>query len=293
MSASVDRVIELPEAIRGFLTADAFKDLADRIQRGEAVTKVTGRYVVKVRTMAQPYYLKTLDNERRFLTLGPDLPIGLPKVVFADFTEARGILVLEMIEGRALAERREDGGLAWSVQQDVLGRIAMMQRTALPKGWAGAHDRNAKVHQYLAALSSSGEEFAKDVVRALQSAVGRLGVGVDPVISHGDLHPMNVLRSDDRFWFIDWEYAGIRPASFDPATFVIYANDPRAGVMRLPLVGGPWNVRELYEDAFVLAARQVKNWLTQEPTGTLSRVRAAVWAETVKLLAEPDRLDLR
>ncbi|MHB9058511.1 MAG: hypothetical protein ACYC53_06800, partial [Bacillota bacterium] len=95
MCASANWDTELPEGLRDFLSADAFRDLSDRVSRGEAVTTVTERHVIKVRPSAQPYYLKTLANEREFFALDLDLPIGLPKVILADFTETRGILVLE------------------------------------------------------------------------------------------------------------------------------------------------------------------------------------------------------
>ncbi len=294
MGSPADPALGLTEVLQDFLTADAIEDLSGRVRRGEAVTTMTGHHVIKVRTSAQPYYLMALGNERRFLALGLDLPVGLPKVVLADFTEARGILVLEKIEGQPLAEQREGGGLAWSVQRDVLALVAAMQRTAfnqatLPEGSSPPYDRNEKARQHLVALSSLGEEPAGRVVGVLKKVVGRLDPGTPPVLSHGDLHPANVLRSGEQFRFVDWEYAGTRPSSYDPATFVLYANDPRDGVAMLPHVGGPWNVRELYEDALILTARQVKNWLTAGPGGTLARKRAAVWAEAIELLVEVGR----
>lgn len=236
MCASANWDTELPKGLRDFLSADAFRNLSDRVSRGEAVTTVTERHVIKVRPSAQPYYLKTLANEQRFLALGLALPVGLPKVVLADFTETRGILVLEKIEGYPLAERRESGRLTERVQQDVLAFVAAMQRTALPEGWAEPYDRNEKARQHLTVLSSLSDKPADRVVRVLRRAVGRLGAGAAPVLSHGDLHPANILRSNGLFWLIDWEYAGARPSSYDPATFILYASTVSGNMAKPPSV---------------------------------------------------------
>jgi len=46
---------------------------------------------------------------------------------------------------------------------------------------------------------------------ALEKAVGK----VDLVLGHNDLLPANILRADDRFWLVDWEYGGFNSPLFD------------------------------------------------------------------------------
>lgn len=283
----------LPDALKQYLSTDQFDDTLRLLRQGQPITRVTDRHVVKVRTGAHPYYLNTLDNERRFYALGLSLPVGLPVVVFEDFTAARGVLVLEKVSAKPLARKRECHNLVESSQAAILELIARLQLTAIPAGWACTHDRNDRVVQHRQAIASSGHPLAADVLPVLDAAAGRLrGRGRTPALSHGDLNPMNILRAGDSFWFVDWEYAAVRPASYDPTAFTLFANDPREGVSRLAALGSRWDIAELFEDAFVLAARQVKNWLTEGPGGALARRRAAVWAEALSLLVRPGRLDL-
>jgi thiamine kinase-like enzyme len=47
--------------------------------------------------------------------------------------------------------------------------------------------------------------------RDLEAGVGPVTV----VLGHNDLLPANILRGQDRFWLIDWEYGGLNSPLFD------------------------------------------------------------------------------
>lgn len=50
-------------------------------------------------------------------------------------------------------------------------------------------------------------------------------------LGHGDLHPHNIVRADDRYWVLDWENGGLRPVAFDLRRLLLSTGDP-AGVQR-------------------------------------------------------------
>ena len=127
-----------------------------------------------------------------------------------------GILVLEFVE----AAPQSDTDLH---DQDTLLEVTALVRRAHRD--VTAHARGPiltfwvfhVLRDYAAFLSAQGSFHVPKLAElmrqaeTLEKAVGK----VDIVLGHNDLLPANILRADDRFWLVDWEYGGFNSPLFD------------------------------------------------------------------------------
>ena len=178
-------------------------------------------------------FVATDRGRKYFVRMGDDIPlhgvmrfnelqasraaakVGLsPAVVH----QVPGILVLDFIEGKTLAE--ED------VRQDVyLQQIVPMLHTChreLTKNVRGPALIFWVFHvirDYLATLEDDDSRMRdvlpalKDKAAALERAVG----SIDLVYGHNDLLAANFIDDGKRLWLIDWDYAGYNSPLFDLA----------------------------------------------------------------------------
>jgi thiamine kinase-like enzyme len=127
-----------------------------------------------------------------------------------------GVLVLEYIQSTSLIETDlHDPGVLTSVVELVKkahGEVALHMRGNVLSFWifhilrdyAGTlRDRNSSHVSKLDQLL--------DQANILEKAVGP----VELVFGHNDLLPANILDAGDRYWLIDWEYAGFNSPLFD------------------------------------------------------------------------------
>lgn len=129
---------------------------------------------------------------------------------------APGVLVLEFAPGRPLqpADIAEPG-----VIEALADLLARAHRDGL-RHLAGPALSFWVFHilrDYARFLRDRGSPHAPllpallDQAEALEAAIGP----VQLVLGHNDLLPGNILRGADRFWLIDWEYAGLGSPLFD------------------------------------------------------------------------------
>ncbi|MXN64436.1 phosphotransferase [Stappia sp. GBMRC 2046] len=127
-----------------------------------------------------------------------------------------GILVLEFVEAAPLAETDLHDQ---ATLEDVAHLIARAHRevTALARGPIVTFWVFHILRDYAGFLSSRNSPHVSKLPRLMQEAENlEKAVGkVDLVLGHNDLLPANILRGEDRFWLVDWEYGGFNSPLFD------------------------------------------------------------------------------
>jgi len=178
-------------------------------------------------------FVATDQGRKYFVRMGDDIPlhgvmrfnelqasraaakVGLsPAVVH----QVPGILVLDFIEGKTLAEEdvRQDAYL-----QQIVPILHTCHRelTQHVRGPALIFWVFHVIRDYLATLENDGSRMrdALPVLReksaALETAVG----SIDLVYGHNDLLAANFIDDGKRLWLIDWDYAGYNSPLFDLA----------------------------------------------------------------------------
>jgi len=178
-------------------------------------------------------FVATDQGRKYFVRMGDDIPlhgvmrfnelqasraaakVGLsPAVVH----QVPGILVLDFIEGKTLAEEdvRQDAYL-----QQIVPILHTCHRelTQHVRGPALIFWVFHVIRDYLATLENDGSRM-RDVLPSLRekSAALETAVGsIDLVYGHNDLLAANFIDDGKRLWLIDWDYAGYNSPLFDLA----------------------------------------------------------------------------
>ena len=178
-------------------------------------------------------FVATDQGRKYFVRMGNDIPlhgvmrfnelqasraaakVGLsPAVVH----QVPGILILDFIEGKTLAE--EDIRQNSYLQQIVpMLHTCHRELTKNVRGPALIFWVFHVIRDYLATLEDDDSRMRdvlpalKDKAAALERAVG----SIDLVYGHNDLLAANFIDDGKRLWLIDWDYAGYNSPLFDLA----------------------------------------------------------------------------
>lgn len=128
----------------------------------------------------------------------------------------KGIMVLGFVGGTALSDKDLH-------DVDTLTDVTLLMRqvhTGLPGCLRGPvlafwvfhvlRDYTAYLHEHQSSHKAVLSELARQAAQ-LEAAVGK----IELVLGHNDLLPANILRGQDRYWLIDWEYGGFNSPLFD------------------------------------------------------------------------------
>jgi len=178
-------------------------------------------------------FVATDQGRKYFVRMGNDIPlhgvmrfnelqasraaakVGLsPAVVH----QVPGILILDFIEGKTLAEEdiRQDSYLRQIVP---MLHTCHRELTKNVRGPALIFWVFHVIRDYLATLEDNDSRMRdvlpalKDKAAALERAVG----SIDLVYGHNDLLAANFIDDGKRLWLIDWDYAGYNSPLFDLA----------------------------------------------------------------------------
>ena len=178
-------------------------------------------------------FVATDQGRKYFVRMGNDIPlhgvmrfnelqasraaakVGLsPAVVH----QVPGILILDFIEGKTLAEEdiRQDSYLRQIVP---MLHTCHRELTKNVRGPALIFWVFHVIRDYLATLEDDDSRMRdvlpalKDKAAALERAVG----SIDLVYGHNDLLAANFIDDGKRLWLIDWDYAGYNSPLFDLA----------------------------------------------------------------------------
>jgi len=269
------------QALEPFLVREEVDRLLDLLARTARVAIPSGRWFVKARTDADRYGLNAIRHELRFLQGHPCLPVRVPALRGHHVSDEVVILVFDRLEAVPLAEKRNAFRLHTGARADgILEEVLRLQGAVPPQDLPMEYERGTKLKRYLPVIAP---QLDSDTVSFLELASRSWTPAPEVVLSHGDLLPANILADrDGSYWLVDWEYASLRPPSYDPALFLLFSHPPGEGIELLEGLADRWDRRELYRDAIVIVAREIKNWMTQVPPGPVQLEHIELWKQALQ-----------
>lgn len=182
---------------------------------------------------------------------------NIPVLLYSHVDSTQAILVLGRIQGYTLAQKRDAFMIGEQINKaKLLSQINEVAKWPIPSSWKSSYNRDEKLDSYLKQLSSL---LPDEDLKKLERLRGTLHRDCRMSLSHGDLLPMNIIQSDNHYAFLDWEWAGVRPASFDPVVFILFAGEPIEQIDTFAELTTFWEEKELYRDALIVGLREMKN----------------------------------
>jgi aminoglycoside phosphotransferase (APT) family kinase protein len=268
-------------ALEPFLGPEEVDRLVDLLAHSARVAIPSARWFVKARTRGDPHGLSALRHELRFLQTCPGLPVRVPALRSHYVSDDLVILLFDRLDAVPLAEKRNAFRLREGAQVDaILEDVLHLQNVNPPGSLRPEYERGSRLGKYLPVIA---RELESDTLSFLEDASRSWTTAAKLVLSHGDLLPANILLDrGGSYWLVDWEYASLRPPSYDPALFLLFSRPPVEGIELLESLASRWDRQDLYRDAVVIAAREIKNWMTQVPPGPSQVAHIELWRQALR-----------
>lgn len=247
-----------PKELAALLSPEATAQIASMLREHARASLITEDSFIKIGIAQRendPYF-QSLEHERHVYTTVQFPPICYAKLRWHYTDGTMIILVTERIEASALGNRRDAFALPAGVNsEEIFAEIAKIGTGKVPEHWLSTYEREKKAAGYLKRLSPHIPQL---LTMHSEELFERLSFVGEPVLSHGDLLPTNILMRQGRYWFIDWEWADLRPASYDAALFTLFSRPPYQALSLFEQLDHLWDPVELYRDAVVIALRELK-----------------------------------
>lgn len=261
-----------------FFDKAVINELVYTLQSQQRVTRMNEAHFVKMACNDGSDFFASIVHEIDVYNHFKDRE-NMPTLLYSYVDSEQAILVLETIQGNVLAKQRDAFMIREQADQTkILVEIKKLANWSIPVGWTSSYNRDEKLDMYLKLLKC---ELSEEMVKRLFDRRGTLHSNRPMKWSHGDLLPMNIMQINNQYRFLDWEWAGLRPATFDPVVFTLFSGEPSVQIHQLTELTHFWEVDELYCDALIVALREIKNGLFLQ-----DRVRREQAIRRWKLVAE-------
>lgn len=152
-----------------------------------------------------------IDRKTEFLLLNNIQHLAItPKILYQNILE--GILITEFIDGKELSTSNNYKDNIFK----LLGRnISLIHETPIPKNCKDIFYNSMQLYQSLLEHSPHKTLLKQTLTLHEELSNNRL----TKVLSHNDLHPRNLLWAN-KYYFLDWEYAGPNDRYFDIASVI-------------------------------------------------------------------------
>ncbi|MFD2131164.1 phosphotransferase [Pseudogracilibacillus auburnensis] len=262
-----------------YLDEKELVNLNSQLTLKQRATLITEKHFIKVGISTGREFFNSLFNEMNIDKTLKCSMVTTPKLLDFFHNEECIILIFEKIEGITLGSHRNDFTLqldiAFNELFNVIKNIAEIKN--YPKN-IDVLNRDMKAANYFEKIY---KRLDMETRGALECLIGKLHQNPYLVFSHGDLIPTNIIKTKRSYYIIDWEWASLRPSTYDAALFILFSSCPLDGVRKIEKLFRYWDPMELYRDAIIISAREIKNWLDVKDS-TIKEKYIKIWLKTLK-----------
>ncbi|TSB46618.1 phosphotransferase [Alkalicoccobacillus porphyridii] len=249
----------LSTKLLSFVNETEFAELGHAIKKKQRITYTNQLYFIKIALKENNPFIHSLLNEIETNNYLTNQPINCPKMLWSYSDTRVVILVFEKLIGQVLACQRDAFNIeVTGVHTQILQHIIQLQRISIPEAWTELTNRDDTLKNYYHYIKSC---LPKQTAKGIKNLMGDFHGSPNMVFSHGDLLPMNIINSNHTYHFIDWEWAGVRSASFDPVLFMLFSRKPEIQIHKLSALSEYWEPLDIYKDALMISLREIKNWM--------------------------------
>ncbi|MCT1902907.1 phosphotransferase [Oceanobacillus sojae] len=273
-----NKLSEIP-GIHTYINKLEIKALESKLKSKQRAFLLTEKYFIKVGTAKEKaFYISLLNEIEMYKFLSSDI-LQIPKLVDYFQNERYIVLILEKITGSTLAANRNDFTMQKDIDsKNVLKEIKNISKLKEYPENVSVLNRDSKAEGYFKMIY---KELDAETRRSTEHLIGTLNQSAKLVFSHGDLIPTNIIKNRNQYYIIDWEWAGLRPDTYDTALFLLFSGCPVQRLSQFDKLDSCWGLMELYRDALLIASREIKNWLDVKDS-LMQKKYVKLWLDTLK-----------
>ncbi len=106
------------------------------------------------------------------------------------------------------------------------------------------------------------------------------------VLSHGDLIPSNILVNNNKYIFVDWEWAAYRSKTYDLVLFLLFSNIPNHILLDFNAYFDVDSLLSAYLDSIMISLHEIKNWKNEKIYIENKENKINMWLLTLKEAVE-------
>lgn len=271
--------------IEEFITEEIKEDIFANIDTGKVLMYTTDKYFIKVAKPKEIYFRESLKNDITNSDYLESLDFNVPKTVYRHTSRDFFIKIEELLPGKPLACHRNDFELNQTVDvKKVVTEISRIRETPINKSLTKDYTLDDKIDNYIYKIQDLLPEVLSDgLVARLEALADRIEefAEVEWYLSHGDTIPRNILNVEGEFYFIDWEWCGLRDKMYDTVLFLLFTELPNNAVKKFSNYISDDNIISSYIDAVVISLKEIKNWaMVQDETVRDKHIE--YWLETLE-----------
>ncbi|WP_040982886.1 phosphotransferase [Oceanobacillus jeddahense] len=273
-----NKLSDIPK-IHSYINKQEIKDLENKLKSRQRAFLLTDKYFIKVGTAKEKEFHSSLLNEIKIYKFLCSDILHTPKLVDYFQNERYVLLILERITGSALGASRNDFTIQQNIDsKDILKEIKKIGKLKEYPEDINVLNRDSKLEKYFQVIYKKLDTKTRQNTERL---IGTLNQNVKLVFSHGDLIPPNIIKKGELYYIIDWEWAGLRPDSYDTALFMLFSGSPLQRLSQFDKLDSCRDRMELYRDVILIASREIKNWLEVKDFPVQEKY-IKLWSDTLK-----------
>lgn len=251
------------EVLEKYLTAKEIKTLKKRVGNKYRGNILTDHYFVKMGKNISDYFYNSIVEEIELYNTNRNNPM-FPTLIDSYVDEEVCVLILKRVNANILSTDRYNygQGVSRSLRVKIAKQIVRIKdlnpNRKLPKNY----NRGDKLLKYFNLSKTEMNIRQIDFIDKIFNVI--CNCEVEYVISHGDLMLPNIMIENKTIKFIDWEFIGYRPATFDLAYFMLFSKDEKCFELLDSMSFEHRFLKELYKDGIFICLKEISKLVTKK-----------------------------
>lgn len=251
---------EVKRILEKYFTQHEILDFLDILYCKQRVSMTNDSYFVKVGRNTNKLFFKNLITE---INLYKDNYNNgnLPSLIDYYIGDEICVLVLKIIKAKTIGTERNQFNLHLSKASRylIIDNVLNIKNMNIKGNLDNTYSRRDSLDKY---LNLSKMYISRNIYNQIISKYDFIIKEEEPrVVSHGDLISTNIMLDKNKVYFIDWEFASLKPMYYDLAYFLLFSkvNNCFDIILEDEKYKTSINFSELCKDGIILCLKEIQN----------------------------------
>jgi thiamine kinase-like enzyme len=242
--------------LKKYVTPQEISKIKNEIENKQRANILTKKHFLKIGKNTDQLFFENLVKEIELYKLNKNNE-NFPVIVDSYVDNNCCILVLEKIKGIALGDSRNDFeiNITDADRKEIINKIKEIKNIKINIELKNSYERAKSLSKY---FERSKKYLTKKQINYINKCKTYITeYNEENVISHGDLICPNIMFTNKKPIFIDWEFIEYRPFSYDVAYFMLFSKEKNCFdyVEEINI-----DTEEVLKDGIILCLKEIQNW---------------------------------